>query len=82
MSWAKKKVKETELAEKMGTSVQYVNKLANGKGNPSIETLDNIAEKLGVDFLDLFAKGNRPLDEFECPYCGKRLKVIAVEDED
>lgn len=66
----------------MGTSVQYVNKLANGRGNPSIETLDNIAEKLGVNFLDLFAKGNRPTDEFECPHCKKHLKVIAVDDDE
>lgn len=70
---------ETELAALMNTSVQYVNKLANGHGNPSIETLDKMAEKLGVDFLDLFAKGNRPLDEFECPHCGRRLKVIAAD---
>ncbi len=78
---SKKNVTETELAALMDTSLQYVNKLANGHGNPSIETLDKLAEKLDVGFLDLFAKGNRPLDEFECPHCGRRLKVIAVDDD-
>ena len=75
-------ITETELAAQMNTSVQYLNKLSNGHGNPTIGKLDAIAENLGVDFIDLFAKGNRPLDEFECPNCGKRLRVVDADDED
>lgn len=76
----KNNITETELAAKMNTSVQYLNKLSNGHGNPTIGKLDAIADNLGVDFIDLFSKGNRPLDEFECPHCGKRLRVVDAED--
>lgn len=76
----KNNITETELAAKMNISVQYLNKLSNGHGNPTIGKLDSIAESLGVDFLDLFSKGNRPLDEFECPNCGKRLRVVDAEE--
>lgn len=47
-----------DLADKMGVARST---LANtlSKGNPTIGTLEKIAEALGVDFLELFAKESR-----------------------
>ncbi len=43
------KVKISELAEKVGISNAYLSQIENGKRNPTIETLKNIARALDVE---------------------------------
>lgn len=44
----------TALAQKAGLAKSTLSQLETGKGNPSIETLWNIANALGVPFSNLF----------------------------
>ena len=39
---------EVELAARMGCSHQYLNAIASGKKNVTLETLERIAEALGM----------------------------------
>ena len=39
---------ETALARKIGWSKQYLNNISCGKGNPTVEQLERIAESLGM----------------------------------
>lgn len=45
-----------ELAEKAGISSYYVNKLEEGKSNPSIEIVDKLAKALNIN-IDYFTRG-------------------------
>lgn len=67
-----KGVMQKELAERLGvTDVALRQSL---KGNPTIGTLQKIAEALGVDFLELFVA---PLNNSAvCPHCGKPVAVV------
>ena len=42
-------IKQIDLANKMGVSAQQVNKILRAKANLTFETIDKIAEALGVD---------------------------------
>lgn len=68
---------EVELANMINASKQYINALANGKGNPTINKLQKIADALEVDVIELF--GGRRIYEssnHQCPYCGKDIVII------
>ncbi|MGG5485410.1 helix-turn-helix transcriptional regulator [Gaetbulibacter sp. PBL-D1] len=43
------KIKQTDLANKMDVSAQQVNKILRAKANLTFETIDKIADALGVD---------------------------------
>lgn len=43
------KIKQKDLADKMGVSPQQVNKILRAKANLTFETLDKIADALGVN---------------------------------
>ena len=45
------------LAEKSGLSQQYISGLENGRRNPTIVTLFELASALGVGHLDLLTPG-------------------------
>lgn len=45
---AEKNVSETELARRIGWTKQYLNSISCGRGNPSVEQLERIAEALGM----------------------------------
>jgi transcriptional regulator with XRE-family HTH domain len=45
------------LAEKSGLSQQYISGLENGRRNPTIVTLYELASALGVGHLDLLTPG-------------------------
>lgn len=42
------KITQAKLAKKMGVSPQYVNKILRAKSNLTFETMDKIAEALGI----------------------------------
>ena len=44
----KKNVSEAALARQIGWSKQYLNSISCGKGNPTVEQLERIAETLGM----------------------------------
>ena len=50
------KLSQEKLAEKAGASTNYIALIENGKYFPSLPMLNQIADALGVDSLDLFDK--------------------------
>lgn len=48
-----KNIKRNELAERMGVGKSQVSNILNG-GNPSLDTLQKIADALEVEIKDLF----------------------------
>ncbi len=52
-----------------------ISNILNGNNNPKIETLQVIAEALGVDISDILKSSKPVSNEFSCPNCGTRLKV-------
>ncbi len=47
---------QTDLAEKLGTSIPTVNRYENGKRSPDLETAAKIAKALGCKIDDLIDK--------------------------
>lgn len=66
-----KGLKASELASKIGMSESGLNQHING--NPSVKTLEKIADALGVSITELFEK--RPEPTFTCPHCGKEIHI-------
>lgn len=46
---------QEELAERSGLSQQYISDLERGKRNPTIVTIYELAQALGVSHLDMVA---------------------------
>ena len=59
----------TGLAEKLGMKQVSLSRIING--NPTVGTLQRIADTLGVSFIELF--------EVHCPKCG--IKIAGTADE-
>lgn len=58
------------LSDEMGINrVSLTNSI---NGNPTVETLEKIANTLGVDVSELFVSNNNIIN---CPHCGGRIKV-------
>lgn len=50
-----KDIKVSSLAETVGITRANMSNIVNGKSTPSLETLEKIANALGVDITELFA---------------------------
>jgi len=50
---AERGLTQETVAERANLSQQYISGIENGKRNPTIETLADIAQALGVSHLDL-----------------------------
>ncbi len=61
-----------ELAERIGISDVGLRKQV--QGNPSIKTLETIADALGVSVVELFKKPE-PSNGVTCPHCGKPITI-------
>lgn len=70
-------VTQKGLAEKIGVSIISISRIAQGEQNPSLDTLQKIAEALGVSLADLFAE--RENGVIICPHCGKKILVEAKQ---
>lgn len=73
---------QEQFAQKMGvTRMSLVKTLS---GNPSYETLQRIAEALGVEMWELFASKeeivNKDKNTIFCPKCGARFVLEEKED--
>lgn len=66
-----KGLRASELAKKIGMSESGLNQHING--NPSVKTLEKIADALGVSITELFEK--RPEPTLKCPHCGKEIHI-------
>lgn len=74
-----------ELAEAVGISRVTASNIINNKTAPSLETLQRIAEALGVPLWQLFASpeevaASTPQESGQgvrlvCPHCGKPLRI-------
>lgn len=70
---SEKGITQKELAERMGISVVGMSKIATG--NPTVETLEKIANALDIEVWELFkAPENKYSGEVACPHCGQILK--------
>lgn len=77
----KKGFTQEQFAQKMGvTRMSLVKTLS---GNPSYETLQRIAEALGVEMWELFASKEDVMKQnkntIPCPYCGKDIDVSLLK---
>lgn len=69
---------QKELATAMGVSDVALRQSL--KGNPTIGTLQKIADILGVELWELFTASTSKGSNFTCPKCGAKLK-LSVESE-
>ena len=67
----------TELAEKMGINRVNLSNMVNG--NPTVETLNKIADAIGCPVTELFGQPNKDALTINCPHCGKSIN-IKVDD--
>lgn len=48
-----KSITQTEFAEKLGVDKSFVSNIENGKTNPTLSTITNLAQALGVSTNEL-----------------------------
>lgn len=48
-------------------------------GNPTVETLNKIADAIGCPVTELFGQPNKDALTINCPHCGKSIN-IKVDD--
>lgn len=65
----------TELADKMGINRVNLSNMVNG--NPTVETLNKIADALCVPVTELFVQPKTDTVSLTCPHCGKNINIKA-----
>ena len=73
-----------ELAQKMGVSRQTISRQING-ANITVETVQKIADALGVPVGQLFDQKPQPTNAehstITCPHCGEKLVInLSISD--
>ena len=73
-----------ELAQKMGVTRQTISRQING-ANITVETVQKIADALGLPVGQLFDQKPQPKNEYNntitCPHCGEILVInLAISD--
>lgn len=68
---ARKGMTQEQLAGKMGISSKYLSSIERGKENPTLDTLINLAQSLGIELAEIFT-----LIEVEDPT--RRKKALAA----
>lgn len=63
----------TELADKMGINRVNLSNMVNG--NPTVETLNKIADALNVPVTELFEQPKSDTASLTCPHCGKNIEI-------
>jgi transcriptional regulator with XRE-family HTH domain len=69
-----RKVTIKSLAEKVGITQPNMSNIVNEKTTPSIPTLQNIADALGVHISELFISPDKPAS-IKCPNCGTDITI-------
>ena len=74
---------QKSLAEKMGVSPQYINKVVKGQENLTLETIAKIEDVLGVTLIEVF-KGensiNVPVENFSSAGNINRNRSVRIAD--
>lgn len=78
-----KKIASKSIVEALGINKVTVSNIVNGKTNPSLETVQRIADVLGIPMWQLFTSPEEAAQKAHlthspdmcCPYCGKPLQV-------
>lgn len=74
-----KGVTSASLSTMIGIHKVSVSNIINGKLNPSAETLERIAEALGVEMWELFASKEEIMEQDKntiiCPKCGAKFEL-------
>ncbi len=65
---------QKKLADEMGVSPQYVNKIVKGKENPTLETISKIEKVLGIALIEV------PFDDAEAGDFQFRYMASSVSD--
>ena len=63
----------TELADKMGINRLNLSNMVNG--NPTVETLNRIADAIGCPVTELFVQPQKDALMINCPHCGKDITI-------
>ena len=63
----------TELADKMGINRVNLSNMVNG--NPTVETLNKIADAIGCPVTELFEQPKKDCLSISCPHCGKSITL-------
>ncbi len=63
----------TELADKMGINRVNLSNMVNG--NPTVETLNRIADAIGCPVTELFVQPQKDALMINCPHCGKDITI-------
>lgn len=71
-------VKGMDLAQSVGISNVSLSNILTGKFNPSIDTLERIAEALNVELYELFAPSKNLI---RCPRCGCLIEAKEYKSE-
>lgn len=66
-----------DLAEAIGMSRVSLTRIIQNQQNPTLETLEKLANELKVDVSELFAP---TLPVMHCPKCGAKLQLTEVPD--
>ena len=61
----------TQLANTLGIKQESLSRAING--NPTIETLEKIANALNIPISDIFERTQE--ESITCPNCGKKFKM-------
>lgn len=83
-----KGVTSASLSTMVGIHKVSVSNIINGKLNPSTETLEKIAEALGVEMWELFKSKSELVEEITeeakntitCPKCGTKIEFKKKEE--
>lgn len=67
----KRGITQKDLAAQIGMTPVGLAKAASG--NPTVDTLEKVADALGVPVTELFVP--TPTDTIRCPHCGGAIKI-------
>ncbi|MEY8609032.1 helix-turn-helix transcriptional regulator [uncultured Parabacteroides sp.] len=70
-----KKITVVSLANSVGMAQPSMSNIVNGKSTPSLETLDKIADVIGVPVTELFEQPKKESLSLTCPHCGKDINI-------
>lgn len=71
-------ISKADLADKLGVSRTALYSILNG--NPTVKSLEKIAEIIGCDMADFFPKKTKETATHKCPKCGARLSLSITEE--
>ena len=69
-------LRQVDLAKMIGKSTRMLQKYEAGEVTPSLEVIELLAEKLGVDFYDLLKKHRKPSTT---PEMNRKLKMTCEQ---